>query len=121
MARPLTLKERDLVVFILGQSSPLHGHLNLVEEMNDGGMGSLRFVGSANRRLGACVGEAEFDDADGVTVSVALNIDQRGELLSSMFGKWIFRHYNGLRPSANFDPQRGVGTKPRTEPRLKAC
>jgi hypothetical protein len=80
MARPLTLKERDLVVFILGQSSPLHGHLNLVEEMNDGGMGSLRFVGSANRRLGACVGEAEFDDADGVTVSVALNIDQRGEL-----------------------------------------
>jgi hypothetical protein len=80
MPRSLTPKERDLVVFILGHSSPLQGHFDLVEEMNDGGMGSLRFVGSADRRLGECVGEAEFDDADGVVVSVALNVDQRGEL-----------------------------------------
>jgi hypothetical protein len=54
----------------------LHLHFGLVEEMNDGGMGSLRFVGSADRRFGKCVGEAEFDDEDGMLVSVALNVDQ---------------------------------------------
>ncbi|WP_441234602.1 DUF6984 family protein [Bradyrhizobium sp. 930_D9_N1_4] len=80
MPRPLTSKERDLVAFILGQHSPLQGHFDLVEEMNDGEMGSLRFVGTADRRFGRCIGEAEFDDADGVLVSVALNADQHGEL-----------------------------------------
>jgi hypothetical protein len=80
MPRPLTPKERDLIAFILGQHSPLQGHFGLVEEMNDGGMGSLRFVGRADRRFGRCIGEAKFDDADGVPVSVALNADQRGEL-----------------------------------------
>jgi hypothetical protein len=80
MPRPLTPEERDLIVYILGQSSPLNGRFHLVEEMNDGGMGSIRFVGSPDRRLGRCVGEVEFYDSDGVTVSVALNVDQRGEL-----------------------------------------
>src|SRR2546421_11169790 len=80
MARPLTPKERDLIAYILGLSSSSHGHFDLVEDMNDGGMGSLLFVGSADRRFGKCIGEAEFDDADGVLVSVALNIDQRGKL-----------------------------------------
>jgi len=58
----------------------LHLHFGLVEEMNDGAMGSLRFVRSADRRFGKCVGEAEFDDEDGMLDSVALNVDQRGEL-----------------------------------------
>lgn len=80
MPRPLTPEERDLIAYILGQSSHLRGNFGLVEEMNDGGMGSLRFVGSPDRRFGECVGEVEFDDADGVTVSLALNADQRGEL-----------------------------------------
>ncbi|MET4390470.1 hypothetical protein ABIB73_006252 [Bradyrhizobium sp. F1.4.3] len=80
MARPLPPKERDLVVYILGLSSSSHGYFDLVEDMNDGGMGSLRFVGSADRSFGKCIGEAEFDDADGVLVSLALNVDQRGEL-----------------------------------------
>ncbi|WP_431201974.1 DUF6984 family protein [Bradyrhizobium betae] len=80
MPRPLTSNERDLIAFILGQHSPLQVDLDLVEEMNDGGMGSLRFVGTADRRFGRCIGEAEFDDADGVPVSVALNADQHGML-----------------------------------------
>lgn len=80
MPRPLAPEERDLIIYILGQSSHLRGDFRLVEDMKDGRMGSLRFVGSHDRRFGECVGEAEFDDADGVTVSVALNADQRGEL-----------------------------------------
>ncbi|MFK4505936.1 hypothetical protein LPJ38_32325 [Bradyrhizobium daqingense] len=90
MPRPLTPKERDLVAFILGQHSPSQCHLGLVEQMNDGGMGSLRFVGGEDRRFGRCVGEAEFDDADGVLVSVALNVDQRGELFELDFWKADF-------------------------------
>lgn len=90
MARPLTPIERDLVVFILGPSSASYGHFDLVEDMNDGGMGSLRFVGSEDRRLGKCIGEAEFDDADGVPVSVALNVDLHGQLFELDFWKVDF-------------------------------
>jgi hypothetical protein len=54
----------------------------VVQEMNDGGMGSLRFKskGATERKLGRCVVEAEFLDRDGVCVSVAVNLDDRGEL-----------------------------------------
>jgi hypothetical protein len=54
----------------------------LVEEMDDGGMGSLRFVDDRvdNRKFGAQVAEAAFLDEDGVPVSITLNIDERGEL-----------------------------------------
>ena len=54
----------------------------LVEEMNDGGMGSLRFLSrpKAERRFGAMVAEAEFYDEDGVVVSAAVNVDQWGDL-----------------------------------------
>jgi hypothetical protein len=81
MPRPLSSNERDLITFILerdSNASLLRGEL--VEEMNDGGMGSLRFVAGPDRQFGKCVGSAEFNDADGVLVSVALNVDQRGQL-----------------------------------------
>ena len=55
-----------------------------VQEMNDGGMGSLKFLvhemGELKRHIGKCVCEAEFLDADGMQVSVALNLDQNGDL-----------------------------------------
>jgi hypothetical protein len=98
MPRPLTPKERDLIVYILGQSSSSHGDFDLVEDMNDGGMGSLRFVGSADRQLGKCIGEAEFDDADGVPVSVALNSDQCGELFELDLWKVDFSPLQRIAP-----------------------
>ncbi|PWC42366.1 hypothetical protein TSO221_21870 [Azospirillum sp. TSO22-1] len=54
----------------------------VVEEMNDGGMGSLSFVNETtpHLRFGQEIGEADFDDADGVLVSVTLNLDQNGDL-----------------------------------------
>lgn len=54
-----------------------------VESMNDGAMGSLKIVPlntSSYRKLGKTVSELEFDDADGVKVFAALNIDQNGQL-----------------------------------------
>jgi hypothetical protein len=81
MPRPLNSKERDLITFILERDSNASlFRSELVEEMNDGGMGSLRFVGGPDRQFGKRVGSAEFNDADGVLVSVALNVDQRGQL-----------------------------------------
>lgn len=53
----------------------------LVQQMNDGGMGSLRTCSiRADRMLGRIVAEGEFRDADGTPVFVAINEDQYGEL-----------------------------------------
>lgn len=53
-----------------------------MEPMEDGGMGSHRFTGVGEEgRVGRTVAECEFTDEDGVTVSAALNVDQRGRLL----------------------------------------
>lgn len=51
-----------------------------VEEMNDGRMGSLRFFGPAGRKFGEQVAEAEFQDEDGVVLSITINADQHGSL-----------------------------------------
>jgi hypothetical protein len=54
-----------------------------VREMDDGGMGSLRFhpprPGSDDRRLGAQAAEIQFTDGDGTVVLASLNLDQDGE------------------------------------------
>lgn len=55
----------------------------LVEDMDDGGMGSLRFkswAADSGRRLGRTVAEADFLDEDGVPVSVELNLDEHSQL-----------------------------------------
>jgi len=62
----------------------------LVEEMKDGGMGSLKFVGADGRKYGAQVAEAEFQDADGVTLNITINVDQRGSLFELAIWKIDF-------------------------------
>jgi hypothetical protein len=54
----------------------------LVEEMQDGNMGSLKFVTSESgrRRFGEKIAETEFVDEDGVLVSATINLDDRGNL-----------------------------------------
>jgi hypothetical protein len=100
MLRSLTSEELDLITFILGQGSNLLGRGDLVEEMNDGGMGSLRFVGVQGRHLGKCVGSAEFIDADGILASVALNVDQNGELFELDIWKVDFSPLHRIAPLA---------------------
>jgi len=53
-----------------------------VEEMSDGGMGSLRFSPQDGRprRLGERLLDAEFADVDGVPIMVRVNLDDCGEL-----------------------------------------
>jgi len=53
----------------------------LVEELNDGGMGSLRFDSQNQERvLGQDICREEFPDSDGVPIFVALSLDNYDEL-----------------------------------------
>jgi len=55
----------------------------LVQEMSDGGMGSLYFptCRGSERHLGGTLLEAEFVDRDGILVSAIVNLDNSGDLL----------------------------------------
>lgn len=52
----------------------------LVNDMGDGGMGSIQFAGDEGRTLGRRLVEAECVDSDGVPVNIALNADRSGRL-----------------------------------------
>jgi hypothetical protein len=78
--RELTSTELQLVRFLLASKGDARTVSGPVQEMDDGGMGSLVFPGPKGRRYGSTLAEAEFHDADGTVVSVALNLDTTGEL-----------------------------------------
>ena len=60
--------------------------------MDDGGMGSVRFIREDGRvrKLSNALVEAEFQDSDGVIVLVSLNLDDYGELFEFDFWKVNF-------------------------------
>jgi hypothetical protein len=84
--RRLSLPELALVLRLLRETPGVHRFLAQlptieVEEMDDGGMGSLRFVSPRqNRRLGEVIAELQYRDEDGVPVLASLNLDEDGEL-----------------------------------------
>lgn len=83
--RPLRPKEDSFVRALLRHVTGGEQLLRQLEraqvwDMDDGGMGSLKFAGDEHRSLGSCVVEAEYLDRDGVPVSIALNSDTNGLL-----------------------------------------
>lgn len=83
--RPLRLEEESLVRGLLRHVTGGELLLRQLEhararDMDDGGMGSLKFAGGDHRSLGRCLVEAEYLDRDGVPVSIALNLDTDGLL-----------------------------------------
>jgi hypothetical protein len=86
--RDLSERERQLVerLIVLGGANELHESLKTIKvvRMNDGGMGSLRFVNTAHpsqpQRMGRSLSKLEFDDADGVKVIASLDLDESGNL-----------------------------------------
>lgn len=94
--RRLRENERDLISAMLS-GKPSHAELmsnldaSTVEDMQDGGMGSIRFFSVDNaRHLGAAIVEAEYTDEDGVLVIIALNTDSSGRLYEVDFWKVDF-------------------------------
>ena len=87
-ARNLTPKELDITTALIDAGDPKWHSLKdtlpaaLVSEMNDGEMGSLKFIKESDkdRKLGHVINEAEYIDDDGVTVSIALNLDEDSDL-----------------------------------------
>jgi hypothetical protein len=87
--RRLSKQERAVIVALL-QAKPKALHLVqsledlLVEEMKDGGMGSLMLIPKGVQGIARSAGEqielGEFVDSDGVAVSIALNLDRQGRL-----------------------------------------
>jgi len=63
-----------------------------VTDMNDGGMGSIRFQypDSSKRCFGFELATAKYRDRDGVPVSIAFNLDQYGEPFELDFWKADF-------------------------------
>jgi hypothetical protein len=81
MARRLTNAERDLISFMLNGTDWWLEDDAQVEDMSDGGMGSLRFASSdQNRNFGAAVSSAQFVDSDGIPVIATINVDQQSHL-----------------------------------------
>jgi hypothetical protein len=88
MYRSPTSVERDLLEKLVDSTSNLELEPDwmeslLVEPMSDGRMGSLELIppnASPYRKFGGTVSTLEFTDADGVIVSVTLNVDQSGQL-----------------------------------------
>lgn len=85
--RLLKDKERALLTALMMESlqaTQLVESLNqvLVEEMDDGGMGSLRFhySDSKSRHFAKRLIDREFVDSDGVPVRVAINLDEYGDI-----------------------------------------
>lgn len=85
-ARPLHAYERKLIETLLSGTwtqAELDARLanSLVEDMQDGGMGSIRFLSvcPAERRVGETLAEAEYLDEDGIPVSITINGDNCGE------------------------------------------
>lgn len=82
--RVLSFGEKTLVHELLelsGLDSLPSGWLDSarVVEMDDGGMGSLRFISSGGRTEALRqVAEITFSDVDGVLVSVTLNVNGQG-------------------------------------------
>jgi 3-isopropylmalate dehydrogenase len=73
-----------------------------VQEMPDGGMGSLYFSRPGKdahaRRFGRRIAETQFDDADGVLVVASLNADQDGDLYELDIRRTDFKPVISLGP-----------------------
>jgi len=85
--RHLHDKEKSVIV-AMARGLPIENvvlnavHDAVVQEMNDGGMGSLKFLYSHPPSVPGFsqIREATYADGDGVPVSITLNVDRDGRL-----------------------------------------
>ena len=84
MERHLTTAEKGLVRALIDRAQGFAIAAEWFDQvqvtpMDDGGMGSLRFLPSSpGQTFGDEIAEVVFQDADGVVVSATLNLDEAG-------------------------------------------
>ncbi len=93
-ARPLRQEEFKVIKAML-QASPDQPKSQIdssifVLQMDDGGMGSIRFIYPDPQSFGKAVSEAQYTDTDGVLVSINLDVDKSGRLFELDFWKVDF-------------------------------
>jgi uncharacterized protein DUF6984 len=95
--RPLRSAERALIATMLAgkydsQRLALRLAQGRVREMQDGGMGSIRFLETKHsaRTCQQPIAEAEYVDEDGVLVSIVINLNDDGDLCEIDFWKVDF-------------------------------
>ena len=87
--RDFSLGEKCVISFLLHAAKKDDDYIakffsaTMCSEMNDGGMGSIRFLSAGNmdddgREFGGEISSCHFTDADGVMVSAALYVDTFG-------------------------------------------
>jgi hypothetical protein len=113
--RPLRSAEHALLEVMLrtrNSTSVLLQELDglLVQDMNDGGMGSLRVWRGSDeqQRFGSVAAEAQFNDADGMLVLASINLDSMGRLFELDLFKGDFSPLKQIPASdqVRFDPLR---------------
>ena len=95
MARPLRNCEKALLIKLLSGRGVLKKYENDINnkkvlDMDDGGMGGIRFASEKERCLGGMLVEAEYIDEDGVMVNIVINTDDLGDLYEMDFWKVDF-------------------------------
>src|SRR5580698_3059987 len=93
--RPLRTEESALIRTLLDGVHPAAAIETLlttarVAHMQDGRMGSIRFLGSEPRSFGRVLVEAKYLDSDGILVSIAVNADNHSGLFKLHFWKVDF-------------------------------
>ncbi len=98
-ARSLRDAEKALLTALLSTHPDFHRFVEeiataKVNDMSDGGMGSVEFIVPGKRSMGATLVEADYVDSDGVLVSIAVSADDRGGLYELDFWKTDFSPLN---------------------------
>jgi hypothetical protein len=85
--RRLKKEELDLITEMLENKSVAAQIIDrlpgrFVDEMDDGGMGSLRFVSDSekSRKFGKEVASISLFDVDGIPLSFSINLDEDGDI-----------------------------------------
>lgn len=77
--RNLNDSEKELITCMLGDSYKFDLEIMQVYDMDDGGMGSIRFVND-NGKMFKCIAEKQFYDEDGIPILVSININFENKL-----------------------------------------
>ena len=91
-SRLLRADEKALIRGVLGSSTDLNLDAMKVFDADDGGMGSIKIEvdRSPTRVFGSELARLGYTDADGVHVSITLNLDNIGDLFEIDFWKIDF-------------------------------